>query len=39
MTHHLTHSGALFTLAWCAVAATGVLLLAYEEIKIDRRER
>lgn len=32
-------SAALYTLAWCAVAAAAVLLLAYEEIKIDRRER
>lgn len=29
---------AFFTLA-CAVAAAAVLFLAYEEIKIDRRER
>ncbi len=35
----MTHHGALLLLVWCAVAAVAIGSLAWEEWKIDRRER
>ena len=32
-------SAALYTLAWCAVAAAAVAYLGYQEWLIDRREQ